>query len=119
MRLSEGQRCGSVGPDRVRDLVHMSVPLQRHRGIARAMLRASAGTHDLLQSAVLPCAVVPSRQDALDGGIILTIFEGYTKLTGNLLMANLEGFPILRWLLYIQGPYAGFTRFGMMYRPSS
>jgi len=83
------------------------------------MLCTSAGRHDLLQSAVPPWAVVPSRQEALDGGIPLTIFEGCAKLTGDLLMANLEGSPILRWLLYIQDPYAGFTRFGRMYRPSS
>ena len=66
------------------------------------MICASACTHDLLQSAVPPWAVVPSRQEALDGGIPLTIFEGCAKLTGDLLMANLEGSPILRWLLYIQ-----------------
>jgi hypothetical protein len=47
----------------------MSVALQRHRGISRAMIRAAACTHDLLQSAVPPWAVVLSRQEALDGGI--------------------------------------------------
>ena len=80
----------------------MSVALQRHRGISRAMICASACTHDLLQSAVPPRAVVPSRQEALDGGITLTIFAGCEKLTGNLLVANLGGSPILRWLLSIK-----------------
>jgi len=92
--------CG--GPDRVRGFVHMSVALQRHRGISRAMIRASASMHDLLRSAAPPWAVVPSRQEALASGIALTLFEGWAKLTGHLLVANLEGSPIVRCLLYIQ-----------------